>query len=198
MNEWLSDRGVTRGGKGARFPGVVSLRGAPKSPNNVTSTSFKTEHLLPKDLRFEHGGTEPASCPGRHLTSLRPCCQSMLNSNARVRTRNPLLWGHLISTCVYSFCCCSGAHRRSGRFQRRSRKVRQSVRTRPQLHFDLARASQCDQGGRATHFDRLFSNIARRRRVQAAARLGRRCGIHHRESKFGSGVVSCSVLLSCP
>jgi len=28
--------------------------------------------LLPKDLRFEHGGAKLASCPGRHITSLRP------------------------------------------------------------------------------------------------------------------------------
>jgi len=43
---------------------------APKSPNNVTSTCFNTEHLLPKDIRFKHGGAKLASCPGRHLTSL--------------------------------------------------------------------------------------------------------------------------------
>jgi len=28
--------------------------------------------LLPKDLRFEHGGAILASCPGGHLTSLQP------------------------------------------------------------------------------------------------------------------------------
>ena len=26
---------------------------------------------LPNELRFEHGGVKLASCPGRHLTSLR-------------------------------------------------------------------------------------------------------------------------------
>jgi len=31
---------------------------------------FNTVHLLPKDLRFEHGGAKLASCPGPHLTSL--------------------------------------------------------------------------------------------------------------------------------
>jgi len=46
--------------------------GAPKSPNNATSTFFNTVHLLPKDLRFEHGGAKLASWPGRHLTTLRP------------------------------------------------------------------------------------------------------------------------------
>jgi len=32
--------------------------GAPKSPNNVTSTFSNTVHLLLKDLRLEHGGTK--------------------------------------------------------------------------------------------------------------------------------------------
>jgi len=43
----------------------------PKSPNNVTSTCFNIENLLPKDIRFEHGGAKLASCPVRHLASLR-------------------------------------------------------------------------------------------------------------------------------
>jgi len=46
---------------------------APKCPDNVTSTFFSAVNLLPKDLRFEHGGAERVSCPGRHLTSVRPC-----------------------------------------------------------------------------------------------------------------------------
>jgi len=29
-------------------------------------------HLRPNDLRFEHVGAKLASCPERHLTSLRP------------------------------------------------------------------------------------------------------------------------------
>ena len=45
--------------------------GAPKSPNNVTSTFFNTVHLLSKDIKFEHGGAKLASCPGRCPTSLR-------------------------------------------------------------------------------------------------------------------------------
>jgi len=49
----------------------------PKSPNKVTSTFFNTVHLLPKDLRFEHGGAKLDVCPVRHLTSLRRwCCRS--------------------------------------------------------------------------------------------------------------------------
>ena len=56
-------QGRNEGGKGGRnFPGAESLSGrqitagAPKSPNNVTSTFLNTVHLLPKVLRFEHGG----------------------------------------------------------------------------------------------------------------------------------------------
>jgi len=48
------------------------IAGAPKSPNNVTSTFFNTVHLLPNDIRFEHGGAKLASCPGHHLSLLRP------------------------------------------------------------------------------------------------------------------------------
>jgi len=57
---------------GAQFPGAESLRGAPKSPNNVASTLF---NMLPKDLRFEHGCTNLVPCPGAIFTSLRPCGQ---------------------------------------------------------------------------------------------------------------------------
>jgi len=32
-----------------------------------------TGGLLPKDLRFEHGGAKLVSCSGRHLTFLHPC-----------------------------------------------------------------------------------------------------------------------------
>jgi len=46
--------------------------GAPKGLNNVTSTFFNSVHLLPKDLRFKYGGAKLASCPGCHLTSIRP------------------------------------------------------------------------------------------------------------------------------
>jgi len=71
--------------------------GALKRPNNVTSTFFNTAHLLPKDLRFEHGDDKLASCTGRHLTSLRPCiqpltaklhqyqcCHSVMKKNTRI------------------------------------------------------------------------------------------------------------------
>jgi len=83
---FLGFRGVTMGARGHDSPGAESLwggaasilgtpksAGAPKIPNNVTSAFFNTVHLLPNDLKFENGGAELASCPGRHLTSLRPC-----------------------------------------------------------------------------------------------------------------------------
>jgi len=54
------------GGKGGTIPR------ASKTSNKVASTFFNTVHLLLKDLRFARGGAKLASCPGRHLTSLRP------------------------------------------------------------------------------------------------------------------------------
>jgi len=83
-------RGVTRGGKGDAIPralnhwgGVEWLRGAPNSPNNITSTFFNEVHLLPRDLRFEHGDAKLVSCPGRHLTSLRPWVSPLRKVNIR-------------------------------------------------------------------------------------------------------------------
>jgi len=74
----VASKGVTRG-KGAQFPGRQITMGtpnhcgeAPKSPSNVTNTFCNTDCLLPKDLKFEHGGAKLASGPGRNLTSLRP------------------------------------------------------------------------------------------------------------------------------
>jgi len=43
------------------------------APKNVATTFFNIVHLLPKDLRFEHEGAKLVSCPGCHLTSVRPC-----------------------------------------------------------------------------------------------------------------------------
>jgi len=67
-------QGPNKGGKGGTIPRVSNHCGrAPKSLNNVTSTFFNTIHMLPKELRFEHGSAQLASCPGRHVTSLCPC-----------------------------------------------------------------------------------------------------------------------------
>ena len=59
------------------------------SIKNVTSTFFNTVNLLPKDLRFKHGGTKLVSCPGHYLTSLRPCMQWNTASTAIGVARGP-------------------------------------------------------------------------------------------------------------
>jgi len=64
--------GVLRGSKGETMPREPNHWEEPKSPNKVANTFFNTEHLLPKDLRFEYRGAKLVSCPGRHLTSVRP------------------------------------------------------------------------------------------------------------------------------
>ena len=70
-----------RRGRSYHCGGTELLREAPKSPNNVTSTFFNTVNLLPKKLRFDHGGAKLDFCPGRHLTSLRPCLQCKVNND---------------------------------------------------------------------------------------------------------------------
>jgi len=40
------------------FPGRRITAGSMKIPNNVSITFLNTVHLLPKDLRFEHGGAK--------------------------------------------------------------------------------------------------------------------------------------------
>ena len=78
--------GVTRG---AQFPGRRITMGVPndcggaKSPKNVTGAFFNTVHLFQKDFRFDHGGARLASCPGRHLTSLRPSSEVLHNCIVR-------------------------------------------------------------------------------------------------------------------
>jgi len=66
-------QGCSEGGNEAQFSGRRITAGTPKSAKNVASTFFNALILLPKDLRFKHWGAKLASCPGRHLTSLRPC-----------------------------------------------------------------------------------------------------------------------------
>jgi len=65
-------RGVTTGGEIPPAPGHYG--GAEKSQQFQTQF-LQYSNFLAKDLRFEHGGAKLASCPGRHLTSLRPCAQ---------------------------------------------------------------------------------------------------------------------------
>jgi len=90
------------GTRGHNFPGAESLRKATKSPNNVTSTFFSATHLLPKDLRFQHGGAKLASCPGHHLTSLRAAnswrfCAAQLKISL-LRMHNTM---NIMTTCSY-------------------------------------------------------------------------------------------------
>jgi len=73
---------MTKDGQGGHSsPGAEWLwgcritAGSDEKSQNVTRTFFNRVHLLPTGLRFEYVGTKFASCPGRHLTSLRPCVQ---------------------------------------------------------------------------------------------------------------------------
>ena len=79
-------RGVTRGKGGHNSPDAESLceqritvgGAAPRSPNNVTSTFYDTVHLLPNDIRFEHGGAKLASCPGALPSLFTPWVRRVL------------------------------------------------------------------------------------------------------------------------
>jgi len=63
---------MERRDKGGQCPGRRINEGSAESPNNDANTLFSTLHLLPKDLRFKHGGGKLVFCtPGLHLTSLR-------------------------------------------------------------------------------------------------------------------------------
>jgi len=71
--------------------------GAPKCPNNVTSTFFNTVHLLPKDLRFEYGGAKLASCllprpPSNLVTPLVSRLPACLLQNRDDYTNNSAVW----------------------------------------------------------------------------------------------------------
>jgi len=82
--------------------------GAPKTPNNVTSTFFNTVHLLPKDLGFEHGGAKLAFCPGPNLTSLRPWQDSPTKKLFKVKLGGWFLIG--------TICLTKKIHHRLGIF----------------------------------------------------------------------------------
>ena len=72
-------QGRYEGGQGSNnSPGAELLQGAQKVPT-ITCTFFNTEHLLRNDPRFEHGGSNLTSYPGRHLTSLRPCLDQKMH-----------------------------------------------------------------------------------------------------------------------
>jgi len=58
------DQGRTKGGRGQNSLVTESLRGEPKSPNNVTSIFFIRVRLLPKEMRFDHGAPNLLIAPG--------------------------------------------------------------------------------------------------------------------------------------
>jgi len=61
--QWRNEGGI--------MPQAPNQRRAPKSPKNVASAFFNRVHLLPKDLRVEHGGTKLVSYTGGNLASVR-------------------------------------------------------------------------------------------------------------------------------
>jgi len=75
---WISQRRNEGGQGGRNSPGTESLRRAAESLRGrqkipkMSQVLSSTVHLLPKDIRFEHVDAKLVSCPGRHLTSLRP------------------------------------------------------------------------------------------------------------------------------
>jgi len=85
--------------------------GAPKSPYNVTYTSFETAHLLPKDLGFEHGGANLLRAPSNLVTSLvvgQTYKTSTLSSSTPAPTllKNSLDPVNLLRTGVGRFRSC--------------------------------------------------------------------------------------------
>jgi len=68
-NEWA---------RGHNFPHRITI-GAPnhcggrRKVPRMSQVLSSTAHLLPKDLKFEHGGAKLVSCLRRNVTSLRPC-----------------------------------------------------------------------------------------------------------------------------
>ena len=99
-----NNRDVTRGGKGVQFPGRRITAGGQKS-QHCHKHFFKTVHLLPKDLRFEHGGAKLVSCPRCHLTSLRPCTWRLSGRNDEICLQKHLpISGRLLKTkcCLLS------------------------------------------------------------------------------------------------
>jgi len=78
-----STRNVTKWGKGAQFRGCRITVGGQKL-TTMSQALFKTVHLFPKDLRFEHGGAKLVSCPRRHLILLHPCTERLSSQNGKI------------------------------------------------------------------------------------------------------------------
>jgi len=80
-NEGDKETTITRGQN--HHGGVESLHGAPKRFNNVVSTFFKynTVHMIPKDLRLDHGGANLLTVPG----AIQPCSVSGMGPKIEVQ-----------------------------------------------------------------------------------------------------------------
>jgi len=74
-----SSQGGNEGGQGDtitrppnHYRGAKWLQGAPKN-TKMSKVLPSIQYIYIRKTSFEHGVVELASCPGRHLTSLRPC-----------------------------------------------------------------------------------------------------------------------------
>ena len=156
---YRSIQGCNEGARGAQCPLGAESLGPPKSPNNVASTFCDKVHLLPKDLRFKHGGAKLVSCPGRHFTSVRPWLYLKIFALGRIGHNFRMLYLTLNRTLLmamfnhrkyyppftFSYICIdeTDTHKHLGRF---SIKVFPST---PIFHIHIRRLK--------TKFNRLHS-----------------------------------------
>ena len=114
----VQGRNEGRGAREAQFPGrrvsagvpnhyggAESLQGGAKSPNNITSTVLSSmQHIClnRNEFRFKNGGAKRASCPGCHLTSLRPCLRRLHVSQRR--NRSPHVLTNVTIACYRRHC----------------------------------------------------------------------------------------------
>jgi len=113
---YVQGRNEGRGARESQFPGRRVSAGGAKSPNNITSTVLSSmQHIclnrnefrfkaptvsqvlspiqyicFRNEFRFKNGGAKRASCPGCHLTSLRPCLRRLHVSQRRNRSPHVL------------------------------------------------------------------------------------------------------------
>jgi len=80
---WPDNHGRNEGCKGVTIPRASSHWGGEKS-QQCRSAFCNTVYLLPKDLRFEHGGAKLVPCPGRQLTSVTCWQQHMFGCSANI------------------------------------------------------------------------------------------------------------------
>ena len=78
-----NNRDLTRGARGENSPDTESLLVTKKS-QQCHKHFFERAQLLPRDVRFEHGGAKLVSCPRLHLTWLRPCTSRLSIQNGEI------------------------------------------------------------------------------------------------------------------